>query len=129
MSGALEADQMESLAEALSNEHNRVKRLCLWENDIGNGGAEALAEALESSNLAVLELVLDARRSIQTNPDASLFTSKINQHGAQALAQALVHKNNKLQELSLGFGQIGPEGAEALAMALMSEHNKIQSLE
>jgi hypothetical protein len=84
-----------------------VRILSLSDNDIGDGGAIALADMLKT-NTYVQNLILSRNR--------------IGNGGANALAEALM-VNNTLTELCLAFNQIGDEGTNALADMLKTNKN------
>ncbi|KAH9260857.1 hypothetical protein BASA81_001324 [Batrachochytrium salamandrivorans] len=90
------------------------------------------------------ELAAHAHASPQLTTSQSLQSNSVGNEGAQALAQALTHENNKVTELecvypppdaysanhtsSLGRNNIGVDGVKALAEALTHENNKLQVL-
>ena len=93
-----------ALAQALH--HNiTLKELDLSTNNIIDGGAVALAQALHHNS---------------TLKELDLSTNNISDGGAVALAQAL-HHNSTLKELDLFNNNISDGGVEALAQAL--HHN------
>ena len=87
-----------ALAETLKN--SQLTELNLGRNQIGDKGARALAEALKNSQLT----------------DLRLSYNRIGDDGAKALADAL--EDSQLTQLNLDHNQIGDDGAKALAAAL-----------
>ena len=92
-----------AIAEALKN-NTALTWLYLGYNTIGDSGAAALAKALKS-NTALTRLDLDY--------------NNIGDSGAAALAEEL-KSNTALTELRLDYNNIGDSGAAALAEALKS---------
>ena len=79
--------------------NSTLVELNINENNLGDEGAKAFAEALKS-NVALIDL--------------SLEQNLISDEGAKALAKALKH-NAALTILLLSYNSIGDEGAKALA--------------
>ena len=92
------------LREVSSNKLKHIQTLMLLYNSIGDDGAAALAEGLESCN------------SLHT---LELSHNSIGDVGAAALAEGLKSCNN-LQILNLKSNSIGDDGAAALAEGLKS---------
>ncbi|WP_341792955.1 leucine-rich repeat domain-containing protein [Rickettsia endosymbiont of Ceutorhynchus obstrictus] len=90
---------------------NGATTLNLHDNNIGEGGAKELAEALKSNNSLT---------------SFSLSSNNIGEGGAKELAEAL-KSNNSLTRLDLSSNNIGEGGAKELAAALKS-NNSLTSL-
>lgn len=88
--------------ERLKSNDPTLTSLNLSGNEIGDFGAQALAEALTENN---------------TLTSLNLSVNDIGDLGAQALAEALA-ENNTLTLLGLSGNKIGVKGAQALAEAL-----------
>jgi Ran GTPase-activating protein (RanGAP) involved in mRNA processing and transport len=95
-------DGAKSIAEALGRKDNFMKELDLRENQIGDDGAAALAQALTIKQGL---LTLDLREN------------QIGNKGAQSIANALSNQST-LTDLNLSDNQIGNEGAQSLAGSL-----------
>jgi hypothetical protein len=91
----------------LLERHTAIRRVSLYDNDIGDDGASALAEAL-------------AANGARDEGLETLFLERngIGDAGAAALAEALAGGNTALSHLDLDFNAVGVEGARALAAAL-----------
>ena len=87
---------------------NRVTTLNLGFNNIGDAGARALAQAIQSTHCSLTYLYL--------------FGSDIGVDGARALAQAIQSTHCSLTSLNLNTNNIGDAGARALAQAIQSTH-------
>jgi hypothetical protein len=98
--GRLGSRAIEVLAIAM--EESVATRLILEGNQIGHGGAVALAVLL-SKNTRLLSL--------------DLSNNQIGDEGARAIAQGL-RNNTHLRKLMLGNNGIGPRGAAAVALAI-----------
>ena len=92
--------------------NERLKWLNLYQNEIGNAGAQALAVALKMN---------------QTIQMLSLDCNEIGAAGVQALAAAL-KVNRTLEQLNFYGNEIGAIGAQALAAALEG-HPMLQTLD
>merc|ERR1712137_948815 len=90
------------IASAWMTATNKLTHLFLDGNQIGQSGAEVIANAL-STNFTLTDL--------------SLTFNKIGDRGAEAIASAL-STNCTLSTLGLAENEIGDPGAEALASAL-----------
>jgi len=104
-------DGTRALAEALPR-NQALQTLNLGRNEIGDDGARALAEALPRN------------QALQT---LNLGRNEIGDDGARALAEALP-RNQALQTLNLGRNEIGDDGARALAEALL-RNQALQALD
>ncbi|XP_004364948.1 hypothetical protein CAOG_00077 [Capsaspora owczarzaki ATCC 30864] len=110
--------------------NNAIGLLSLWREQIGDAGAETIAEALKE-NQKVVKLILGENRighvgtlaiaeAIRVNTtltQLSLNANHTGDLGARAIAEALV-VNKFLQKLFLGDNQIGDAGTRAIAEAL-----------
>jgi Ran GTPase-activating protein (RanGAP) involved in mRNA processing and transport len=102
-------DGAKSLAEALGRKDNLMKELDLRENQIGDDGVAALAQALTIKQGL---LTLDLREN------------QIGNKGAQSIANALSNQCT-LTDLNLSDNQIGNDGARSLAHSLaLNSHLK-----
>ncbi|MDC0857488.1 hypothetical protein OAP83_02100, partial [Rickettsiales bacterium] len=116
--------------------NSSLTELNLGANQIGAGGAQALATALQT-NKTLRELNLGYNQigaagvqalasALQTNSslrELLLFNNQIGDDGAQAIANALEH-NTSLTILSLGINQIEDEGVTAaIDNALLKNKN------
>jgi patatin-like phospholipase/acyl hydrolase/Ran GTPase-activating protein (RanGAP) involved in mRNA processing and transport len=125
----LSDDQRIQWQRLLRND-STLQQLNLVYNQIGEEGAEALAEALKiNSTLQWLVLnsnqigdagtgtLAEALKVNRTLQQLNLNLNRIGDAGAKALAAAL-QVNSTLQQLELHGNEIGEEGAKALAEAL-----------
>ena len=137
---------LDDLCSRIEKDDPTLTILCLLKKNIGDDGAKALAQALQT-NTTLQELehgnnqvgddgakalaqVLQTNKTLQR---LSLSSNQISDDGARALAQAL-QTNTTLQLLDLNDNQISDDGAKALAQALQTnttlhgiglENNKI----
>ena len=121
-------------------QNNEITSLDLRGNQIGDHGAEALADALKA-NTSITSLSLcwnlignhgaetlaDALKANTSITSLNLSFNKISDHGATALADAL-KDNTSITSLNLMGNQIGDHGAEALADPLKA-NTSITSLD
>ena len=122
---------LQRMAKALHNKPS-IKTLLLFNFKVSDVGTNALAEAINSTNILKLELSLTKIGNVGTEALAqairsntslkTLFLSSndIGDVGAIALAQAL-HSNSSLEVLDLSCNCIGVSGAKAFAEAF--HHN------
>jgi hypothetical protein len=123
-----------SIAEALKNKNSSVTGLDLGNNEIGNGGAHALAEGLKyntvltSLDLRSCEIHIKGIFSLSDmgNYNTSLRhldlgANYAKNQGAIAFAKVLSN-NSSLTRLCLTDNQIYHEGGEALAKALQTNY-------
>ena len=96
------------------NEHNKVSKLDLCQNIIGDDGVRFISTALMNENNKVTRL--------------NLSDNYIGDDGVQSLSMALMHENNKVSTLYLSGNYIGGDGARYLSTALMNENNKVSTL-
>ncbi len=90
------------LVKALARNNILTLKHFVWHNCIGDEGAKALAEALETN---------------ATLTSINLTENNIGDEGAKALAEGL-KTNATLTSINLGGNNIGDEGAKALAEVL-----------
>ncbi|CAM4815343.1 unnamed protein product [Rotaria magnacalcarata] len=109
---------MQIVAYNLLRNNNALTHLYLSSNQIGDAGAQSLADAL---------------RENKTLTELNLRANEIGDAGAQSLADAL-RKKKTLNELDLSYNQIGDVGAQSLANVLREnktltnldlQHNRI----
>lgn len=132
------------VADALTNENNKVIELHLCTNNIGVEGAKAIADSLKHANNKVawmylgmnhigdegVKYVADALKNVNNKVTTlGLSSNNIGVEGAKYVADALKHANNKVTALYLGRNMIGDEGAKAIANALKNENNKVTMLD
>ena len=96
----------------LENSNSSLISICLSNNDIGDPGAQAIADMLKiNHSLASINLALN----------------NIGTEGAKAIANAL-KVNQSLQNIRLEWNYIGNQGAEAIIDAL-NVNNSLQNIE
>ncbi|CAF0793375.1 unnamed protein product [Adineta steineri] len=95
-------DDMDIVAYYFLQNNTTLTQLYLWNNQIGDKGAQALGEALQKNT---------------TLTQINLSDNGIGDEGAQALGQAL-QKSITLTQLNLSKNQIGYKGGQALGEAL-----------
>jgi hypothetical protein len=121
--------QLKQLISYLTHDHF-ITELNLWNNQLGDAGAQALAAALKTNTaLTTLDLSYNdlgdagaqaLAAALKTNPSLAtlqLGSNQLGEAGAQALAAAL-KTNTALTTLYLGGNQLGDAGAQALAEVL-----------
>ena len=81
-----------------------LKSINLWDNRIGDEGAKALAEAIETYGTQLQTL--------------NLWGNKIGNEGAVAFAELLRNNQSALRDLILVYNEIGDEGGDDLVDAL-----------
>jgi Ran GTPase-activating protein (RanGAP) involved in mRNA processing and transport len=107
-----------------------LQQLNLWNNKIGDAGAQALAEMLKVNNTlqklglggnqigdAGAQALAEMLKIHSTLQQLDLGYNRMGDDGAQALAEML-KINSTLQQLDLGYNRMGDDGAQALAEML-----------
>eukprot|EP01138_Halocafeteria_seosinensis_P013795 gb/GECG01014087.1/.p1 GENE.gb/GECG01014087.1/~~gb/GECG01014087.1/.p1 ORF type:complete len:542 (+),score=58.91 gb/GECG01014087.1/:1-1626(+) len=119
-----------ALARGLQN-NNSLKRLDIQGQKIKDEGAEAIFNALASSNIEILEIAFNSigvsgaaslSEALKQNPvlqRLSLVANCIGDQGVNAFARSL-QANDSLQMVDLSSNSITNEGASALAETLRS---------
>ena len=102
----------QELANALQNPDCKVRGIYLTRNNIGDAGAQELAEALQNPDCKVRGIYLP--------------WNNIGDAGAQELAKALQNPNCKVREINLTRNNIGNAGAQELAKALQNPNCKVR---
>ncbi|CAF3717566.1 unnamed protein product [Adineta steineri] len=98
----LTGDDMEIVAYYLLKDNTTLTKLNLYENQIGDKGAQYLGEALQNNKVLTI---------------LNFSSNRIGDKGAQYLGEAL-HNNKALTELELCENQIGDKGTQYLGEAL-----------
>ena len=134
---AISDEALDVIAQALEKVTSSI-HVYLDENNMGDAGACALAQALKNKNVKTLNLsnnrisdagavCLAASLLNNKNTSLSLTKNKIGAIGAEALVKAWsYHSNTSLIDLS--DNNIGDVGAKRIALALKDHPGKVKTL-
>jgi Ran GTPase-activating protein (RanGAP) involved in mRNA processing and transport len=124
------------LADALFN-NKTLKRLSLWNNQLGDRGVQSLSNALSVNECSLIRLDLSQNditdegagylaQMLKTNrilTNLSLSNNKISDNRVKFLANALQNRNNTLETLSLTENKLLSD-ASIVFLVNMFQHNR-----